>query len=172
MGIAVFLLALDQGSKELVTRNLAVGEAWAPIPALSKFFTITHVRNTGVAFGQLTGLGWLFMIVNVAVSVGILVAYPRIPEGQWQLRVAAGLIMAGALGNVISRLRATYLLAQDAGTLWSALPKAYVTDFFDFKIWPVSNVADACVVAGVAIVTWTLWRAEKAEVPGDVVSDQ
>ena len=56
MGLTVFLLALDQGSKLLVTRNLAVGEMWAPIPALSKFFTITHVRNTGVALGN--SLGW------------------------------------------------------------------------------------------------------------------
>jgi signal peptidase II len=172
LGIAIFLLALDQVSKELVTRNLAVGEAWAPIPALSKFFTITHVRNTGVAFGQLSGLGWLFMIVNIVVAVGILVAYPRIPEGQWQLRVAAGLIMAGSLGNVISRLRAAYFLAQDTGSLWAALPKAYVTDFFDFKIWPVSNVADACVVAGVVIVTWTLWREERAEAQSEAMSDQ
>jgi signal peptidase II len=73
VGLTVFLLALDQGSKLLVTRNLAVGEMWAPVPALSKFFTITHVRNTGVAFGQLSGLGWLFMIVNLVVFVGILV---------------------------------------------------------------------------------------------------
>ena len=114
----------------------------------------------------------MFMSVNVAVAVGIVVSYPRIPEGQWQLRVAAGLIMAGALGNVISRLRAAYLLAQDTGSLLAALPKAYVTDFFDFKIWPVSNVADACVVAGVVILTWTLWRAENAEPQSDAVSDQ
>jgi signal peptidase II len=172
VGLTVFLLALDQGSKLLVTRNLAVGEMWAPIPALSKFFTITHVRNTGVAFGQLTGLGWLFMIVNLAVFIGILIYFPRIPEGQWQLRVASGLIMAGALGNVISRLRAAYAIAQGTESLWAALPRAYVTDFFDFKIWPVSNVADACVVAGAIIVAWTLWKTERAKAPGEAMTGE
>ena len=48
---------------------ITVGEAWAPIPALSKIFTITHVQNTGVAFGRLPGLGWLFMVVNLAVGL-------------------------------------------------------------------------------------------------------
>lgn len=162
-GLALFLLALDQISKWLVVQNLAVGEAWAPIPALAKVFTITHVQNTGVSFGQLPGLGWLFMLVNVVVLVGVLVYYPRIPAGQWPLRLAAALILAGALGNVIDRLRTAILISQKTGSIWTALPQAYVTDFFDFKIWPVWNIADLCVVTGVAIVAWTLWQSEKAE---------
>jgi signal peptidase II len=160
-GMVLLFLALDQGTKWLVRQNLAVGEAWAPIPALSRIFTITHVRNTGVSFGQLPGAGWLFMLVNLAVLVGVLVYYPRIPSGQWLLRLAAGLILAGDLGNVIDRLRTAILFAHQTGSIWSALPKAYVTDFVDFKIWPVWNVADMCVVAGVAILAWVLWQAEK-----------
>jgi signal peptidase II len=162
--MVLFLLALDQGTKWLVRQNLAVGQAWAPIPALSRVFTITHVRNTGVAFGQLPGIGWLFMLVNLAVLIGVLVYYPRIPRGQWPLRLASALIMAGALGNVIDRLRTAALASQQTGSIWSALPKAYVTDFFDIKIWPVWNVADMCVVGGVVILAWMLWRAEKAEI--------
>ena len=46
--------------------------------------------------------------------------------------------------------------------VWGALPLAYVTDFVDFKIWPVWNIADLCVVSGVAILAWTLWREERA----------
>lgn len=159
------LLALDQGTKWLVRQNLAVGEAWAPIPALSRIFTITHVRNTGVAFGQLQGIGWLFMLVNLVVAVGVLVYYPHIAAGQRLLRLAMALILAGAVGNVIDRLRTTILLAQQTGSLWRALPKAYVTDFFDIKIWPVWNVADMCVVGGVAILAWILWRSERQAVP-------
>jgi signal peptidase II len=161
--MVVLLLALDQGTKWLVRQNLAVGEAWAPIPALAKVFTITHVRNTGVSFGQLPGAGWLFMLVNFAVLVGVLIYYPRIPSAQWQLRLASALILAGDLGNVIDRLRTAFLAAQTTGSLWSALPKAYVTDFVDFKIWPVWNVADMCIVSGVIIVAWMLWRAEQSE---------
>lgn len=162
-GLALFFLTLDQGTKWLVRQNLAIGEMWVPIPALSKIFTVTHVQNTGVAFGQMAGLGWLFMLVNLGVFVGILVYYPRIPARQWSLRLAAALILAGGLGNLIDRLRTTLLLSQGTGSIWNALPMAYVTDFMDFKIWPVWNVADLCVVTGVAIMAWTLWRAEQAQ---------
>jgi signal peptidase II len=160
-GMVLLLLAVDQGSKWLVRQNLAVGEAWAPIPALAKIFTITHVRNTGVSFGQLAGAGWLFMVVNLVVLIGVLVYYPRIPVGQRLLRMAAALILAGDLGNVIDRLRTAFLFAHQTGSVWSALPQAYVTDFIDIKIWPVWNVADMCVVAGVAIVAWVLWHSER-----------
>ncbi len=162
VGLTLLLLALDQGSKWLVRQNLAFGEAWAPVPALSRFFTVTHVQNTGVAFGQMPGLGWLFLLVNVGVAVGILIYYSRIPQGQWLLRLASALILAGALGNMIDRVRTTYLAAPITGSIWSALPLAYVTDFVDVKIWPVWNIADMCVVSGVAILAWTLWRGERA----------
>jgi signal peptidase II len=163
VGLALALLCLDQVTKWLVRQNLAIGEAWAPIPALSKIFTITHVQNTGVAFGQMPGWGWLFMVVNLTVVVAIVVYYPRIPAGQWPLRLAAGLILAGALGNVIDRLRVAILIAQETGNFWRALPRASATDFLDFKIWPVFNVSDLCVVSGVAILAVMLWRAERAE---------
>jgi signal peptidase II len=170
IGLALFFLAVDQGTKWLVRQNLAVGEAWAPIAALSKIFTVTHVQNTGVSFGQLPGLGWLFMLVNLTVLVGIVVYYPRLLAREWPLRLAAALILAGDLGNVIDRLRTASLAAQVAGNLWAALPRAYVTDFLDFKIWPVFNVADLCVVTGVSILAWTMWRAEKAGVANESVA--
>ena len=91
--LVLFILALDQGTKWLVRHNLAVGEAWAPIPALSSIFTITHVQNTGVAFGQLSGFGWLFMVVNLAVLAFVLVYYPRVPAEQWPMRLALILIL-------------------------------------------------------------------------------
>ncbi len=171
VGLACVFLALDQGSKWLVRQNLAIGEAWAPIPALSRFFTFTHVRNTGVAFGQFPGLGWLFMLVNLTVLVGILAYYPRLPAGLWPLRLAAALILAGDLGNVIDRLRATWLIARSTGNVWAALPQAYVTDFVDIKIWPVWNVADMCVVGGVAILAWTLWRTDRIAEGQGVMTD-
>jgi len=162
VGLTLFLLALDQGSKWLVRQNLAFGQMWAPIPALSRFFTVTHVQNTGVSFGQMPGLGWLFLLVNVGVVAGILIFYSRLSQGQWLLRLASALILAGALGNMIDRLRTIYLAAPITGSIWSALPLAYVTDFVDFKVWPVWNVADMCVVGGVAILAWALWREERA----------
>jgi signal peptidase II len=163
IGLTLLFLALDQVSKWLVRQNLAFGEAWAPIPALAKLFTVTHVQNTGVSFGQFQGFGWLFMLVNLVVAVAILASYQRIFAGQWQLRLAAALILAGGIGNLIDRLRTAFLHSQVAGSIWDALPMAHVTDFMDFKIWPVWNVADLCVVTGVAILAWTMWREEQAE---------
>jgi signal peptidase II len=170
--LASFFLTLDQVSKILIRQNLAVGEAWAPIPALSKIFTVTHVQNTGVAFGQLPGLGWLFMLVNLAVLIAIVVLYPRIPRDQWQLRLSAALILAGDLGNVIDRLRTGLLAAQRTGSLWTGLSQAYVTDFFDVKIWPVWNVADMCIVSGVAILAWILWQSENAALGSETAADE
>jgi signal peptidase II len=171
IGLTLFLVALDQITKALVRHNLAVGEYWAPIPALSGVFTFTRVENTGVSFGQMAGLGWLFMLVNLVVLVGILVYYPRIPAGQWPLRVALALVLAGDLGNVIDRLRTALLISREAGSLWQALPHASVTDFFDFKIWPVFNIADMCAVSGVAILAWVLWQAEKEEAAREAVAN-
>ncbi len=169
---ALFLLALDQTSKILVRQNLAVGEAWAPIPALSKIFTVTHVQNTGVAFGQMPGLGWLFMLVNLAVLIGILVYYPRLPAGHRLVRLAFAFILVGDLGNVIDRLRTAFLFSGLGVSLWDALPRASVTDFLDFKIWPVFNVADFCVVTGVSILAWTMWQAERQAATQEAMDEE
>jgi signal peptidase II len=166
-GLTLLLLAVDQTSKWVVAHNLAVGEAWAPIPALARVFTFTHVRNTGVSFGQLPGLGFVFVIFNLIVLVSVLAYYPRIPAGQWALRLASALILTGDLGNVIDRLRTAVLFSRTTGSLWSALPNAYVTDFFDFHVWPVFNVADLCVVSGVVVVGWTFWKVEKRATASD-----
>lgn len=171
IGPALALVIVDQVSKWLVRQNLAVGEMWAPIPALSKIFTITHVQNTGVSFGQFPGLGWVFMLVNLVVLVGILVYYPRIPAGQWKLRLASVLVLAGALGNWIDRLRTAALYTGQTGSLLTALPQASVTDFMDFKIWPVWNLADLCTVTGVIILALSLWQAERAEMNRESVSN-
>ena len=167
--LVLLIIALDQGTKWLVRQNLAVGEAWAPIPALSKMFTITHVQNTGVAFGQLPGLGWLFMAVNLVVLVVVLVYYPRISDGNWLLRLALISILSGDLGNIIDRLRTALNIAQDTGSVWTALPRASVTDFFDFRIWPVFNIADMCLVGGIITLAVILWREDRARAVSDRV---
>jgi signal peptidase II len=159
-GLTLLFLAVDRVTKAIVVRDLALGQEWAPIPALAKIFSITHIQNTGVSFGQLSGLGWLFMVVNVAVMVAVLVYYPRLPAGQWSLHVACALILAGDLGNVIDRLSTLVHFALAKGSLGAALPMAYVTDFIYFHFWPVFNVADLCVVSGVIIVAWVLWRSQ------------
>jgi signal peptidase II len=163
IGWVLLLLSLDRLTKWLVVRNLTVGESWAPIPALAKVFTITHVQNSGIAFGQLHGLGWIFMLANVIVFFAVLYYFPRIPAEQRSLRLAAALVLAGDLGNVVDRILAIARAAGQVSSISAALSRAYVTDMFDFKVWPVFNVSDMCLVAGIVIVAWVLWRTEPRE---------
>jgi signal peptidase II len=157
----LLVLALDQGSKALVVRYLPVHAAWAPIPALERFFTFTHVRNTGIAFGQFQGLGFVGSIAQVLVGIAIPVYYARQPDAPPTVGLAMGLVLGGALGNLIDRVRSSLVNFQASGDLLASIQRASVTDFFDFKVWPVWNVADLSIVTGVCILIYFLWRAER-----------
>jgi signal peptidase II len=139
VGIAALIIAVDQITKSLVLSNLSVGESWNPIPFLKPYASITHVTNTGAAFGLFKDQGTVFAIVAIVVVVGILVFYGySAPRHAW-LRVSLGLQLGGALGN-----------------LWDRVRLGSVVDFIDIKIWPVWNVADMAVVLGVAILAFHL----------------
>jgi signal peptidase II len=157
----LLVLALDQGTKALVVRNLAANRAWAPFPALERIFTFTHVQNTGIAFGQFQGLGFLFSIVQLLVALAIPVYYAQLPYAPLSMAVALGMVQGGALGNLIDRFRTGLVNFQTSGDLLDSIQRAYVTDFLNFKVWPVFNVADLCVVSGVCILVYLLWRAER-----------
>ncbi len=135
LGVAAVVLSLDQVSKHLVLSRLPVGGAWNPIPVLQPFFTITHVTNTGAAFGLFQDWGTLFAIIAVLVVIGMVVFYRYLPPDAMRLRVSLGLQLGGALGNLVDRVR--------LGT---------VVDFIDFKFWPVFNLADTAIVCGVSIL--------------------
>jgi signal peptidase II len=139
--IAALVVLADQASKALVLRYLAVNEAWAPIPDLSHLFTITHVTNTGAAFGLFQDRGMLFMIIAVVVVVAIVAYYRYLPTEHVLVRVSLGLQLGGALGNLVDRLRFGHVIA-----------------FFDFKFWPVFNIADASLFVGVLILAYYLLR--------------
>lgn len=152
-GIALAIFVLDQVTKYLVLRNLEVNEAWNPIPALRPFVTITHVTNTGAAFGILPDKGTFFILVAVLVIVGILVYYRYLPADRLLVRASLGLQLGGALGNLLDRLR-----------------YGHVVDFVDFKIWPVFNVADSAIVVGVLILAYHLLR--EGEQPEEIPDPQ
>lgn len=144
--VAAAALALDQWTKYLVASNLDVYESWAPIPALASVFTIHYVTNTGAAFGLFQNGSLVFAVVAVAVSAVIVVYYRYLPEGQWLVRLSLGLQLAGALGNLVDRVRV-----------------GHVIDYLDFHVWPVFNLADASIVCGVALLAYLLVREESRE---------
>jgi signal peptidase II len=144
--VTILTLVVDQITKHIVVSNLAVYEYWAPIPALAKVFTVRYVTNTGAAFGLFQNGSWFFIIVAIVVSLVIVFYYRYLPDRQWLVRVSLGLQLAGALGNLIDRLRV-----------------GYVIDFLDFQVWPVFNVADMSIVCGVILLALLLLREDYQE---------
>jgi signal peptidase II len=143
-GVAAAILAFDQWTKYLVRANLAVGEYWSPFAWLTPFARILHSNNTGAAFGLFPSGGTIFSIVAIIVSIGIIYYYPSVPREQWALRLALSLQLAGALGNLISRLL--------NGT---------VTDFISIGRFAVFNVADSSISVGTAILIAVMWMEER-----------
>jgi signal peptidase II len=144
--VAGMVLLLDYITKEIVRNNMPLYTYWAPFPALEQFFRITHTSNTGVAFGLFQNANLLFAVFASVVSIGIMYFNQKLEPGHAMLRLALGLQLGGALGNLIDRLT-----------------QGYVTDFLDFGPWPVFNVADTAVVAGVILMGYLLLQEERRD---------
>jgi signal peptidase II len=142
--IAGVIIALDQWSKHLLLANLALGETWSPWPWLAPYARIVHWYNTGVAFGMFQGQNWLFLILALLVSAGIIYYFPRVPASETTLRIALSMQLGGALGNAIDRIRF-----------------GYVIDFISVGDFPVWNVADASITVGVGVLLLGIWLQER-----------
>jgi len=142
--VTAAVILLDQFSKYIVEAALPLYQSYAPIPALEALFRFTHATNTGAAFGIFPAGGSFFTIVAVVVGLVILYYNYTMPAGQMSLRLALGMQLGGALGNVIDRFRL-----------------GHVTDFLDFGPWPVFNLADTSIVAGVVILTWLMFKEQR-----------
>ncbi len=132
---AVVVLLLDAGTKVLARGFLADGP---PIVVIPRVLHLTYTTNTGGAFGLLEGLPWLFALATIGVSIAIVWAAARIKRPF--VAVALGMILGGALGNLADRLSGGLSL------------DGKVTDFIDFRIWPVFNVADTAIVLGALLL--------------------
>lgn len=114
-------------------------------PVLENVFHITFVKNPGAAFGLLAHQTTFFIIVALLVT-GVIVYFNfTLPQEKQLLRTGLALQLGGAVGNSIDRVQT-----------------GYVIDFFDFRIWPVFNIADIAIVVGVSIIIWEiLWEDRK-----------
>ncbi|HHH83812.1 MAG TPA: signal peptidase II [Chloroflexi bacterium] len=144
IGITGLIIILDQVTKWWVRQSLAIGEAWSPFEWLMPYARILHTNNTGAAFGLFPAGSTLFAVVAVLVTAAILYYYPKVPRNQWLLRLALGLQLAGALGNLIDRI--------NHGT---------VTDFISVGTFPVFNVADSSISVGTALLIVATWIEER-----------
>lgn len=150
--IMAVVLLLDQVSKNLVETRIPLYGYWAPFPALEGFFRITHTANTGAVFGLFQGSGMFFAGLAVVVAGAIVYFNMTLPGGQWLLRLALGLQLGGALGNMVDRLR-----------------QGHVTDFIDVGPFYIFNVADMAIVGGVILFGIVIlrdgWEENKSAKP-------
>lgn len=139
-GLAALVVGLDQATKLLVLSRFFLGEA---LP-VTGFFNLVLVFNSGAAFSFLAGAGgwqkWFFVCLALAISAWLVVMI-RHHAMERMLPAALALVLGGALGNVIDRLRF-----------------GAVVDFLDFHLagwhWPAFNIADSAITVGVALLLW------------------
>lgn len=134
--ISGVLIILDQITKAWVRANIPLGGTWNYLPWLAPYARIIHITNTGVAFGLLQNLGWVFAVLAVIISGVIIYYYPKVDPKDVLLRIALPMQLAGALGNLIDRL----------------LFNGKVTDFISVGNFAVWNVADASITVGVGLM--------------------
>jgi signal peptidase II len=149
-GLALAVFVLDQGLKALVEGSMRPGES---VPVIPGFLSITHVRNTGGAFGILGGSP-LVLLIGSVVAVGIVLWMLLSGQRSKLATLGCGLILGGAAGNLLDRLTT-----------------GEVTDYVHFSFWYVFNAADAAITVGVAILLLAALQPGSDDQP-PVVSDR
>ncbi len=141
--ISALTLGLDQLSKAVVTATFVPGQS---LPVLPPALYLTYVQNTGAAFGLLKGQQALFIVCSLLVIAWIaweLLSKPRMAASA---AVGCALVLGGAAGNLIDRLRL-----------------GYVIDFIDVRVrWPVFNVGDSAITIGVGLLLLHAWMVSRA----------
>ncbi len=147
-GVSGAVIALDQWTKWLVRENLPFRGTWLPewLDWLSPYANIVHWYNSGAAFGMFQNGNLIFTMLAFIVIIAIIYYYPRVETEDWTLKLAMGLQLAGAAGNLIDRLM-----------------MGKVTDFIAIGAFPVFNVADSSITIGVIVLLLGVWVKERNE---------
>jgi len=141
--LALAVVLFDQVSKLYIEAYMSVGSS---VPVVNNVFHITLVLNPGAAFGILEHQQWFFIVVALLLFAAVAFFYRRLALLSQTLRLGVALFVGGALGNLIDRIRL-----------------GCVVDFFDFRIWPVFNVADTAIVLGVGLIGWGMLQLSEAK---------
>ena len=145
--IAAAVVLLDQATKALIRAWLEEGEAW---PGGFDLIRITHVENSGAAFGILQGAGPLLIVTSIVGVAAVLFFLRAAPAGDQIYTAALALILGGAFGNLIDRLF-----------------RGEVTDFIDPIRYPSFNLADSAIVVGVFALILIALRPDAARRTAD-----
>ncbi len=129
----VAILVLDRIVKIAVSSNMLPGQS---IPVIDGIFHITYVQNKGAAFSMLQGHPLLLIIVPaIIIGIGIIFICVKHKDYNKTFMISLSLICSGGLGNLTDRMS-----------------QGYVVDMFDFRVFPVFNVADICVCVGCGLM--------------------
>lgn len=134
--LSICIVVLDQVVKFLVIHEMFPGMS---IPVIQDVFHITFVLNPGAAFGILAHQRSFFIVMGIVIVILGGLFSPYIRRQCRIFRCGTALLLGGALGNLIDRVRF-----------------GHVIDFFDFRIWPVFNIADIAIVVGVAAIIYAI----------------
>lgn len=132
--LTLVVVAADQATKALVRANLDLGSRDGVLPGIE----LVHVRNRGVAFGLFADGGIVLVAIGIA-SVAALLAFFATHSRRPLVWLPTGLLLGGATGNLIDRVR-----------------QGFVTDFIDLPLWPSFNGADICITIGVLSLLYVL----------------
>lgn len=145
-GIATLIIALDQWTKWLVEKHIGMGEELYPIKFLAPFFRFTYWKNTGAAFGLFQNASLILLIVSILISLFLVWTFHKSLNEPVLFRVSLGLMLGGAIGNMIDRVS-----------------QGFVTDFIAVGRFPVFNIADSAVTVGVGLMLLALFLQEHRE---------
>jgi len=143
------LIVVDQYTKLMVSLHIPINHS---VKVVEGFFSLTHIRNSGVAFGMFAGQqseykALMFIAISTIAIMAILVIFHQTPKDKKMVQTGLILIFSGAIGNLIDR------------TLHGE-----VIDFADFFInsyhFPAFNIADSCITIGVTLMVIDLFTGE------------
>ena len=135
-GTAALVFLLDRITKLLIVHNISPGTSVEVGPV-----ALVHILNTGTAFGLLKSAGLIFTVAALLVSIYLIVRHQNYDS---RMQLPLGLVLGGALGNVVDRF------------VYGA-----VIDFIDVHFWPVFNVADSAIT--IAIVLFIIMELKKSK---------
>ncbi|MFZ3105869.1 MAG: signal peptidase II [Candidatus Hydromicrobium sp.] len=135
---AVCVLILDQVTKYIIIEKLPIS---SEIEVIRGFFYITHLKNTGAAFGLFQDSTRTLTIISIVAIVLIIILKIMLKLNYAFYNVSLGFILGGALGNLIDR----YFVGE-------------VTDFLNFTFWPVFNIADSFIIIGFCLIIILILR--------------
>jgi signal peptidase II len=141
LAVAAAVIVADQVTKHIIASRMAVGDSRQVLP----FLDITHLRNTGIAFGIFPGRLEVVSLLTAVAVVWMLMHFARSGSRHLLFPVALGFLIGGSVSNLFDRVT-----------------NGYVTDFIHIRHWPTFNLADTFIVIGVVLLLLGLGRLDRA----------